>query len=321
MPTRVLIALGSNLGDRRSMLDRAIADLASLPGLQHVATSSYHETAPVGGPGNQGPFLNAAATFDTTLAPHELHARLREIEATAGRVRAVRWGERTLDLDLILHGSATVDSPDLTVPHPRFAVRRFVLAPAAEIAPGLVDPLTGLTIAALLANVDRRPSRVVIATGFDEDGPIEPTDLFEGLVQSVADDLADRARPSGRKRWPAEPWHSWCVDMLAAPTDPAPRRYRRERVGLVGRWRPQVEPGRVELSPPTFIAVCGPGAELLSIDRPVLSTWSPTHDRNLAESRALDPPGASPSHFDARRDWFNVQFEQIWAACEATRTG
>ena len=139
------------------------------------AVSSYHETAPVGGPPGQGPFLNAAATVESGLDPKSLLESLREIEANAGRVRVVRWGERTLDLDLLLYGDTirgrhpkisvfwSAMPTGLQVPHPWLPYRRFVLAPAAEIAADMVDPVTKKSIAQLLANLDRRPSYVALA--------------------------------------------------------------------------------------------------------------------------------------------------------------
>jgi 2-amino-4-hydroxy-6-hydroxymethyldihydropteridine diphosphokinase len=165
MGTLALIGLGSNVGDRQAHLDRAVADLAATPGITVRAVSSYHETAPVGGPEGQGPFLNAAARLDAELDPFDLLLTLRSIEEKAGRVRTVRWGERPLDLDLLIFGCKRLQSPVLTLPHPRMAVRRFVLGPLAEITPDIVDMRTGLSIERLLANLDRRPSYVAI------DGP------------------------------------------------------------------------------------------------------------------------------------------------------
>jgi 2-amino-4-hydroxy-6-hydroxymethyldihydropteridine diphosphokinase len=146
-----LISLGSNLGDRAAILDGAIAALGEVPGVVVRSVSSYHETEPVGGPPGQGPFLNAAAALETTLSPRGLLHALQSIENRFGRIRTVRWGERTLDLDLILFGDSVIDEPDLIVPHPRFADRRFVLAPLAEVAPEAVDPTSGETVARLLA--------------------------------------------------------------------------------------------------------------------------------------------------------------------------
>lgn len=147
---RVAVALGSNLGDRRAHLDFAVAKLRSL--LRHVAVSRYHDTVPVGITGPQGLYLNAAATGETTLSARDLLDALLAIEAARGRERPYPNAPRTLDLALILYGGLVVDGPDLSVPHPRFRERRFVLEPLSEIAPEAVDPVTGRTIRELLAD-------------------------------------------------------------------------------------------------------------------------------------------------------------------------
>lgn len=143
MPTPVVahIALGSNVGDRRAHIDAALNALRALPGSRLAAVSSIVETLPVG-PVPQGPFLNAAAALETTLAARELLEGLQGIERSRGRDREgeQRWGPRTLDLDLLLYGAAIIDEPGLTVPHPRLQERRFVLEPLAEIAPEVVVP-------------------------------------------------------------------------------------------------------------------------------------------------------------------------------------
>jgi 2-amino-4-hydroxy-6-hydroxymethyldihydropteridine diphosphokinase len=162
MGTLALVGLGSNLGDRRAILDGAVASLAGTPGIEVRAVSSCHETAPVGGPIGQGPFLNAAAALDVSLSPFDLHGALVRIERDAGRVRVVRWGERTLDLDLLLYGEKIVQTDDLTVPHPRMTTRRFVLGPSVEVAADAVHPVTGWSLARLLQNCDRRPSLLVL---------------------------------------------------------------------------------------------------------------------------------------------------------------
>ncbi|MFO0953516.1 MAG: 2-amino-4-hydroxy-6-hydroxymethyldihydropteridine diphosphokinase [Isosphaeraceae bacterium] len=162
MPPLAFIGLGSNLGDRRAVLDEAVAALSRIEGSRLESVSSYWETPPVGGPSGQRAFLNAAAALTTDLAPEDLLRRLHEIEAAAGRVRTVRWGERTLDLDLLLYGDRVIDEPGLQVPHPRMAIRRFVLEPLYEIAPKAVDPATSRTVSDLLANLDRRPTVVVL---------------------------------------------------------------------------------------------------------------------------------------------------------------
>jgi 2-amino-4-hydroxy-6-hydroxymethyldihydropteridine diphosphokinase len=150
MGTLALISLGSNLGDRRAILDGAVAALQGVEGILVRSVSAYHETKPAGGPSNQGLFLNAAAALETSLEPLALLRVLQQIESQHSRLRLVRWGERTLDLDLLLFGEACVDSPELTIPHPRMGVRRFVLAPLAEITPDAIDLWTGCTVHDLL---------------------------------------------------------------------------------------------------------------------------------------------------------------------------
>jgi len=127
---RAIVALGSNLGDRGAYLRFGLERLSNV-----VAQSQVFETDPVGGPENQGPYLNMVAIVDTDLDPFALLRRLLQIEAEAERVRKVRWGPRTLDLDLLFYDDCTIQSEELTVPHPRFAERRFVLEPLAEVAP------------------------------------------------------------------------------------------------------------------------------------------------------------------------------------------
>jgi 2-amino-4-hydroxy-6-hydroxymethyldihydropteridine diphosphokinase len=153
MSSLAYIALGSNLGDRCETLDGALKALAANSGVTVLKVSSFHETEPVGGPPGQGLFLNAAAMLETTLNPGQLFQLMREIEESFGRVRTVHWGARTLDLDILLFGDQIIDTPQLTIPHPRMAARRFVLEPLAEIAPGAVDPVTNRTIVELLAGL------------------------------------------------------------------------------------------------------------------------------------------------------------------------
>jgi 2-amino-4-hydroxy-6-hydroxymethyldihydropteridine diphosphokinase len=158
MPSLACIGLGSNLGDRRATLEGAIAALARTSGVHVQKVSSFHETEPVGGPPGQGKYLNAAAVIETDLDAHGLLRVLEGIEAQFGRIRSVHWGERTLDLDLLLFGEEIISTLELTVPHPRLRVRRFVLEPLAEVAPEAVDPATKRTIADLLAALEKGPS-------------------------------------------------------------------------------------------------------------------------------------------------------------------
>jgi 2-amino-4-hydroxy-6-hydroxymethyldihydropteridine diphosphokinase len=136
------LAVGSNLGDRAAMLQLAVDVLAAAPGVEVVAVSRVYETAPVGGP-DQDDYLNAVVAVDTDLGPRELLALAQRIERHAGRVRAERWGPRTLDVDLLTVGDERVDEPDLQIPHPRMHERGFVLAPLADVAPGAVTPPAG----------------------------------------------------------------------------------------------------------------------------------------------------------------------------------
>jgi 2-amino-4-hydroxy-6-hydroxymethyldihydropteridine diphosphokinase len=146
--TRVAVALGSNIDDRRSHLEFAATQLARL--ISPLTVSRWHETEPVG-VGWQPLFLNAAATGETALSPRALLDALLALERDRGRQRPFTGAPRTLDLDLILFGDEVLTEVDLVVPHPRFRERRFVLEPLAEIAPDMIDPVTGQTVAALLA--------------------------------------------------------------------------------------------------------------------------------------------------------------------------
>ncbi len=131
---RVLLGLGSNLGDRR----RYLRDAVDLLGSDVVAVSPVYETAPVGGPAGQDPYLNLVLELDTELSPRQLLSVCHRLEAAAERVRSVRWGPRTLDVDVLWIDGVETDQPDLQVPHPRMAERRFVMAPLRDVAPDLV---------------------------------------------------------------------------------------------------------------------------------------------------------------------------------------
>ena len=142
-PIPVAIALGSNLGARDAHLAAAIAALSAC--VDNLKASTFHETAPVG-VGDQPPFLNAAVTGTTRLSAATLLGELLAIERRFGRERPYWGAARTLDLDLILYGPHVIDEPGLSVPHPRFRDRLFVLEPLAEVAATWVDPVTGYTV-------------------------------------------------------------------------------------------------------------------------------------------------------------------------------
>lgn len=147
------VALGSNQGDPVEQVRRAFDALALLPESRLVSRSRLWRTPPFG-PVEQPDFINAVAGLLTRLAPHALLAELRRIETDQGRVRTVRWGPRTLDLDLLVHGTARIDDETLTVPHPGIAERAFVLYPLAEVAPALDVPGAG-RVATLASRVSQ----------------------------------------------------------------------------------------------------------------------------------------------------------------------
>lgn len=150
-PREAAIALGSNLGDRADRLAFAVERLRAV--LDEMRVSRVHETAPEGVP-PQPPFLNAVVVGRTRLDPQPLFELLQAIEHAAGRERPYRGAPRTLDLDLVLLGDVVVRTPALEIPHPRFRARRFVLEPIVEVAPDLVDPVSGLTMQQLLDRLD-----------------------------------------------------------------------------------------------------------------------------------------------------------------------
>ena len=147
----VALALGSNMGDSAVILQGAIDDLASVDGISLVGVSRTYETDPVGGP-EQDPYLNAVVVAITDLDPWELLAVTQSIEQHWHRVRDVRWGPRTLDIDILAVDAETVDSDDLEIPHPRAHERAFVLVPWADVAPDAVIPGHG-SVADLLEAV------------------------------------------------------------------------------------------------------------------------------------------------------------------------
>jgi 2-amino-4-hydroxy-6-hydroxymethyldihydropteridine diphosphokinase len=131
---RAFLGLGSNMGDRLDHLRRAVCGLPDV-----VAVSSVYETEPIGGPSGQPSYLNAVVELDTALGPRELLAVGQRLEDEAGRTRTVRWGPRSLDVDVLLVDDLVVVDDDLVVPHPRLWERRFVVEPLSELAPELAD--------------------------------------------------------------------------------------------------------------------------------------------------------------------------------------
>jgi 2-amino-4-hydroxy-6-hydroxymethyldihydropteridine diphosphokinase len=158
---RAFVGVGSNLGDRWLRLARAAQALRAAPGVALVRASRVYDAAPMGPP--QPRYLNAVLELEADVPPDQLLAVLQDVEHQGGRVRGARWGARTLDLDLLLHGDLVVRRPPgLVVPHPGLVSRRFVLQPLAELCPDRVVPGLGVTVRALL---DAAPPFDLFAAG------------------------------------------------------------------------------------------------------------------------------------------------------------
>lgn len=150
--TRAFLGLGSNLGDQWALLREAVGSLSGV-----VAVSPVYRTEPMGGPGGQQPYLNLVVELDTELTPRQLLGVCHRLESAADRVRAERWGPRTLDVDILWMDGTEIAEPDLEIPHPRMRQRRFVMAPLADIAPDVAGPDWA----------ERAEGRVELAGGLD----------------------------------------------------------------------------------------------------------------------------------------------------------
>jgi 2-amino-4-hydroxy-6-hydroxymethyldihydropteridine diphosphokinase len=157
---KVYISTGSNLGDRKAYLDRAVSALARIGAISQI--SPCFETEPVGFP-DQPWFLNQAIELETRLSPRRLLKYCQRIEASCGRSRTFPNAPRTLDIDILLYGDLLINSPDLVIPHPRLVDRRFVLEPLARIASHVMHPALGKSIGSLL-EACRDSSEVRLAT-------------------------------------------------------------------------------------------------------------------------------------------------------------
>ncbi|MCC3275790.1 MULTISPECIES: 2-amino-4-hydroxy-6-hydroxymethyldihydropteridine diphosphokinase [unclassified Arthrobacter] len=149
-----ILAMGSNLGESRDTLSSAVAELADHPQVVLTAVSPVVRTRPVGGP-EQPDYLNLVVAVETGLEPHALLAHCQAVEARHHRERIVRWGPRTLDVDIIAYGDLRLEDEDLTIPHPRAASRAFVLQPWAWMEPDAV--LNGVPVAELAAKAEDLP--------------------------------------------------------------------------------------------------------------------------------------------------------------------
>ena len=155
--TRVFVGIGSNLGDREFLIRNAVEGLRAMPRTAVLRVSSLYDTDPVGEV-EQPPFLNAVAWLESELEPRELLWHLLLIEKRMGRVRAQRWGPRSIDLDLLFFGDTALDEPDLKVPHPEAHRRAFVLYPLHELDPDFLHPVTGEHIRKMMKRLDPTPA-------------------------------------------------------------------------------------------------------------------------------------------------------------------
>ncbi|MGH8127007.1 MAG: 2-amino-4-hydroxy-6-hydroxymethyldihydropteridine diphosphokinase [Gammaproteobacteria bacterium] len=151
--SRAWVGLGSNQSEPAQQVRQALTEMEALLDTEVVRHSRLYRTPPWGPVEGQPDYANAVAELETALAPEALLSALRDLEIAHGRVRRERWGPRTLDLDLLLYDDLTMDTTELTLPHPRLAERAFVLVPLADLAPGLRVPGAG-TVAELLVRVD-----------------------------------------------------------------------------------------------------------------------------------------------------------------------
>lgn len=154
--SKVLVGVGSNLGDREFLIRKAVEAMRDLPRTLVVRVSSLYDTEPVGEV-DQPAFLNAVVWLETTLEPRELLWQLLLIEKRMGRVRSQRWGPRPIDLDLLFYDDRQIEEPDLTVPHPEATRRAFVLMPLLELDPDFVHPITGESIKKLIKRLPPNP--------------------------------------------------------------------------------------------------------------------------------------------------------------------
>jgi 2-amino-4-hydroxy-6-hydroxymethyldihydropteridine diphosphokinase len=159
-----LLGLGSNLGDRQETLRAALTEINALPDVRLLRASETYVSQPLGGPPGQGEFLNAAAVIETRFPPLRLLDELKDIESRHGRQRAERWAPRPLDIDLLLYDNDVAETAMLTLPHPRMSFRRFVLQPAAEIAPRMLHPIIGWPVERLLLHLDAARDQVAIVS-------------------------------------------------------------------------------------------------------------------------------------------------------------
>ena len=176
-----LISLGANLDHREATMVEVAARLQRISRDHRAVFSRVYESIAIGGPSGQGGFLNAVALIDTDQDAHEILHTLKQWEIDLGRTRNIRWGPRTIDLDLLLHGQVVCHTSELTLPHPRMTFRRFVLEPCCDVAPEMVHPIAGVCLEDLLRQINAEFNEVAVLGGAPEDR--------ETLLQGVCERL------------------------------------------------------------------------------------------------------------------------------------
>jgi 2-amino-4-hydroxy-6-hydroxymethyldihydropteridine diphosphokinase len=286
---RALIALGANLGDRAATLRAALDHLAAETGITLVSASRWHETVPSGGPTGQPGYLNGAALFETTLHPEEFFARLVQSEDRFGRKRHERWGPRTLDLDLLLYDIVTMRSQTLELPHPRLAVRRFVLEPAAEIASAMMHPRTGWSIDRLLQHLSTAKPYVAL-TGLPGAGK---TELARNVARMTGADVVTLAEGRGSPVVRSGSPQQVELEFVRARCERlADCEWANRGAWLISDfWLEQsLAYGRVELSPASQFAV----SEAVAVARAVVVAPKLTVLLELVAGDSGTPPGPAP---------------------------
>jgi len=249
-----LLGLGSNLGDREAMLKAALTAIDALPDVQLRKQSEWVRSQPIGGPTGQAEFLNGAALIDTTVAPLVLLTELQQIEERLGRKPAERWAARPIDIDMLLYDREVMEMEMITLPHPRLTFRRFVLEPAAEIAPKMMHPVIGWPIERLLLHLDRA-SDVAAIVSLSETGRRA---LAETLVAQFTAQLVEQpSLGTAAQLWPSS-WTTWIAFH-------SPRKSDRLTVSPAGL------PYAAAAFPKLTILLDGDPAT----PRPVQSKWSP----------------------------------------------
>jgi 2-amino-4-hydroxy-6-hydroxymethyldihydropteridine diphosphokinase len=216
--TTCLLGLGSNVGDRSATIQKALGAIAALPDVQVARRSKDYAFRPIGGPPDQNQFLNVAAVVETRIPPLPLLAELQQIETLHGRDRTERWAPRTLDIDLLLYGNEVAETDMLTLPHPRLSFRRFVLEPAAEIAPRMLHPIIGWPIEQLLTHLDAASDQLAILS------PSEAVrrELAATLTQRFGARTVERPTfATAERHWPVA-YSTWlALPAASAQTSPS----------------------------------------------------------------------------------------------------